>query len=97
MVVSVVCESSPNEETSFPVNFSVVRKATLGKTLGNSCSHEDEERYRVREDTGGRLLRSHFQSYFKMSFFHHSDFCISLKSNVIQRYWIDCSVQDMIC
>ena len=45
--------------------------------------------YRVGEDTGGRLLRSHLQSYFKMSFFHHSDFFISLNSKVIQQCWIE--------
>ena len=58
-------------------------------TLGNSCSDEDEERYRVREDTGGRLSSSHLQSYFKMSFFHRSDFFISLNSKVIQQCWIE--------
>ena len=68
-----------------PVNFSVSSQATLG----NSCSHEDEERYHVSEDTGGRLWRSHLQSYFKVIFFHHNDFFISLNSKVIQQYWIE--------
>ena len=51
--------------------------------MGNSCSHEEKERYCEREDRGGRLLRSHLQSYFKVSFFHHSDLFISLNSKVI--------------
>ena len=35
------------------------------------------------------MLRSHLQSYFKVIFFHHSDFFISLNSKVIQQYWIE--------